>query len=33
MAGLAEAKADDTKLGRKTIEDADAKKVSTVPLC
>ncbi|YBW40406.1 recombinase family protein [Nitrobacter sp. TKz-YC01] len=30
MAGLARAKADGTKLGRKTIEDADAKKVRTI---
>lgn len=30
MAGLARAKADGTKLGRKTMEDADAKKVRTI---
>jgi DNA invertase Pin-like site-specific DNA recombinase len=30
MAGLARAKADGTKLGRKTIEDANAKKVRTI---
>jgi hypothetical protein len=30
MAGLVRAKADGTKLGRKTIEDSDAKKVRTI---
>ena len=31
MAGLARAKADGINLGRKTIEDADAKKVRAIP--